>query len=452
MHASSLENMQLCVERFVRGSALETQAQVRVLDVGGADHNGSYRQIFADPRYDYTVADIDNGPGVDLLLADPYHLPLADGAIDIVVSGQMLEHCEFFWLAFGEMIRVLRPGGFLFLIAPSAGPEHRYPVDCYRFYPDAYRALARHAGCTVLDIWLDERGPWRDLVGVFSRGGTHGQTTPVAQRPPAPAPPLPPAPPPPTLGKPEEEIVKGAVHYLKVLAQLHAALRPGSYLEIGVRHGKSLALAKGPAVGVDPAPEITARLGAQTTVASQTSDLFFAAPDVQLAAPPDFAFIDGLHHAEAALRDLMNIERRAAPNALVVIDDVLPNHPAQAERGRRTRVWTGDIWKLVPLLRRVRPDLSLVVLDTAPSGLLLIGGLDPANRVLWNAYNQIVRELVAPAEPPPEMLNRSGVVAPEGAAWRRFCDDISSAHPPTRAALAGALQRLASGRRWWRFF
>lgn len=456
MHASSLENMQLCVDRFIRGGALELQSQVRVLDIGGADFNGSYRQIFADPRYDYTVADMGDGPGVDLLLADPYHLPLADGAIDIVVSGQMLEHCEFFWLAFGEMIRVLRPGGFLFLIAPSAGPEHRYPVDCYRFYPDAYRALARHAGCEVVDIWLDERGPWRDLVGVFSRGGAHSQTTPVAQRPPAQFPqaqrPQSPPPPPPPLGKPEEEVVNGAVDYLKVLAQLHAALRPGSYLEIGVRFGNSLALAKGPAVGVDPAPEITARQGAQTTVAVQTSDLFFAAPDVQLAAPPDFAFIDGLHHAEAALRDFMNIERRAAPNALVVIDDVLPNHPAQAERDRRTRVWTGDIWKLVPLLRRLRPDLSLVVLDTAPSGLLLIGGLDPANRVLWNAYNQIVRELAAPAEPPPEVVGRSGVVSPNGAAWRRFCNDISSAHPPTRVALAEALQRLATRRRRWRFF
>ncbi len=66
-------------------------------------------------------------------------------------------------------MRVLRPDGLIFLIAPSAGPIHRYPVDCYRFYPDAFSALAKHAGGVLVESWLDERGPWRDLVGVFCR-------------------------------------------------------------------------------------------------------------------------------------------------------------------------------------------------------------------------------------------------------------------------------------------
>jgi SAM-dependent methyltransferase len=143
MHASSMENMARCYQRYVVGSALEQQRRVRVLDLGGSDVNGSYRDIFAHPRYAYTAADIAAGPGVHLVLQDPYRLPIEDGSVDIIISGQMLEHCEFFWLTFAEMVRVLAPGGFIFLIAPSAGPEHRYPVDCYRFYPDAYRALAR---------------------------------------------------------------------------------------------------------------------------------------------------------------------------------------------------------------------------------------------------------------------------------------------------------------------
>jgi SAM-dependent methyltransferase len=84
------------------------------------------------------------GHGVQLALQDPY-LPPEREPIDIVISRQMLEHCEFFWLALQEMVSTLRPGGFIFLIAPSSGAEHRYPVDCYRFYPNAYRALARYA-------------------------------------------------------------------------------------------------------------------------------------------------------------------------------------------------------------------------------------------------------------------------------------------------------------------
>jgi SAM-dependent methyltransferase len=436
MHASSLENMYLCFERFIVGSALEQQERVSVLDVGGSDYNGSYREVFADPRFAYTAADITDGPGVHLVIQDPYRLPLEDRSVDIVISGQMLEHCEFFWLAFGEMVRVLRPGGFIFLIAPSSGPEHRYPVDCYRFYPDAYRALARYANCAVLDIWLDERGPWRDLVGVFSRHGQPSFAGPADSR--ARIAPTDIQP-----GTAEEEAVKGAAPYLDVLAQIHTALRPQSYFEIGVRHGASLALAKGPALGVDPAPDITATLGAQTTVVVQTSDAYFAAPVKAPLSPPDLIFIDGLHHCEAALRDFMNIERRASPGGLVVIDDILPNHPIQAERDRRTRVWTGDVWKLVPLLRRLRPDLSLVVLDTAPSGLLLIGGLDPSNRVLWDQYNPLVREWVAAIDPPADVVARLGAVSPLGMAWQSFCDEIGAV-PNDRDTLIGALSRLAA--------
>ena len=64
---------------------------------------------------------------------------------------------------------MVKPDGFIILIVPSAAPIHRYPVDCYRFYPDAFVALAKYTGIKVVDIWLDERDPWKDLVGVFSK-------------------------------------------------------------------------------------------------------------------------------------------------------------------------------------------------------------------------------------------------------------------------------------------
>ena len=53
------------------------------------------------------------------------------------------------------MVRVLRPGGHIFLIAPSRGPEHRYPQDCWRFYPDGYRALARFAQIELVEVSTD---------------------------------------------------------------------------------------------------------------------------------------------------------------------------------------------------------------------------------------------------------------------------------------------------------
>ena len=410
MHPTSIENMQKCYQRFFLPSALAAGDRLHVLDIGGADVNGSYREVFAGPRFDYRTADLSPGPGVDLVLTDPYRIPLPDASIDLVLSGQMLEHSEFFWLAFQEMVRLLSPDGFLFLIAPSAGPIHRYPVDCYRFYPDAYAALARYAGCHLQAVWRDERGPWLDLVGVFRKT----EPEPVAAT-------LPHADP--GAGssaafdsKPEEEVISGHSDYLEVLRHAQDRLAPRLYLEIGVRHGRSLALATGPAIGVDPAPELSETLGPETRVVTATSDDFFdGQAEGLLDLPIDLSFIDGMHLFEYALRDWMQVERRADPAGLAVIDDIFPNHPRQGLRERLTRVWTGDVWKLAACLEAQRPDLFLLRLDTRPTGLLLIAGLDPGNRVLWERYNPVVKEYRdrMAEEPPPEVIERRGALAPD---------------------------------------
>ena len=207
-----------------------------------------------------------------------------------------------------------------------------------------------------------------------------------------------------------EERISGIMPYLDVLDRLHRELRPVHYLEIGVRHGRSLALARGTATGVDPAPAIDCELPATTEVLARTSDDFFATKPKNLT--PDFSFIDGLHLFEYALRDFINIERCAAPGTVVMVDDIFPNHPAQADRERRTRVWTGDIWRLVEILRKYRGDLFLLRLDTAPSGLLLIAGLDPANRVLSENYDVIVRHALDWPGPPQDVLERHRAVDP----------------------------------------
>jgi predicted O-methyltransferase YrrM len=422
MHASSQENMRLCYRRYIQGGPFESADKVTVLDFGGADVNGGYKEIFQGPQFDYIAADLAAGDGVTIVLENPYELPFEEGSIDIVISGQTFEHCEFFWLAFAEMARVLKHDGYMFLIAPSAGPIHQYPVDCYRFYPDAYHALAKYAKCDLIEVWRDERGPWRDLVGVFRRRGAPS-APPRAY--PAPA----------RIdnarrdyrGAPEEETIRGTRAYRDILAQLHEALEPSCYLEIGVRHGHSLALANCPAIGVDPKPELAVALPSAAQIVVSTSDDFFAGPHEQmLTRRPDLVFIDGMHLFEFALRDFMHVERAASPCALVVIDDIFPNHPAQAARERRTNAWTGDVWKLHDCLRTHRPDLFLLALDAAPAGLLLIAGLDRNNRVLWDEYNPIARAYASNRDdPPPQVLSRAGactgassILAPLGATLR----------------------------------
>src|SRR5439155_1870694 len=172
------------------------------------------------------------------------------------------------------------------------------------------------------------------------------------------------------------ERVSGVVPYLDVLRQVHEELDPRTYLEVGVRAGSSLALARCPAIGIDPVPEVPVALPAARVIIS-TSDAYFESP--QDVGPIDFAFIDGMHLFEYGLRDFMHIEERSSPTTLVAIDDIYPNHPRQAARSRSTRIWTGDIWKLMVCLKERRRDLLLLPLDSSPTGILLVAGLDHAN-------------------------------------------------------------------------
>jgi predicted O-methyltransferase YrrM len=221
---------------------------------------------------------------------------------------------------------------------------------------------------------------------------------------------------------PEEEATAGRASYLQVLERLHRELTPTSYLEIGVRHGVSLSLAQCPALGVDPNPEVNRELPETTQVVRLTSDEFFAQRAGDML--PDLTFIDGLHLFEYALRDFMNVERCSPPGGVVVFDDVFPNHPLQANRVRASQVWTGDVWRVADILTRLRSDLFLLPIDAAPTGLLLVAGLDAENRVLWDGYDQIVREASSGSGPPPEVISRLGAIDPTSPHFEQVLEAI----------------------------
>ena len=202
------------------------------------------------------------------------------------------------------------------------------------------------------------------------------------------------------------------------LGAVHERYAPRSYLEIGIRRGLSLALSRTRTVAVDPDFEITAELACDLRIVKVTSDEFFAQPAWEKHFPEgvvDLAFVDGLHHAESALRDFINVERRTAWTSVILVDDVLPRTRARAarERGEMT-AWSGDVYKLRAVLARLRPDLLLLVLDTAPSGVLAVLGPDSENRVLEKQYDELVDELVQPdpQDVPVSVLRGDGALDP----------------------------------------
>lgn len=189
-------------------------------------------------------------------------------------------------------------------------------------------------------------------------------------------------------------------HYLEVMAAMHSHLRPRTYVEIGVDTGQSIALARPEtrAIGVDPEPRISRPLGPNMVIRPVTSDQYFGRMDVSSdlgGLPIDLAFIDGMHQFEFALRDFINIEKHCSPQSTTLIHDCYPLTRLTAERERQTDFWSGDIWRLVLILRKYRADLSVNVIATAPTGLTIVRGLDPDSKVLAERYDDIVSEYLA---------------------------------------------------------
>lgn len=196
------------------------------------------------------------------------------------------------------------------------------------------------------------------------------------------------------------------IFYRDYLKRLHDACRPSNYFEIGVDTGATLALARCRAVAVDPKFRLKDdALGEreETFLFQMASDDFFARYDLDAFFPKgiDFAFLDGEHHFEQLLRDLSNTEKHSHHKTIVTLHDCCPvniemanretNYDRRIDRPTR-RWWTGDVWKLLPILREFRGDLDVTILDCPPTGLVIIRNLDADSEVLTNAYEEIVSQ------------------------------------------------------------
>ncbi|WP_200800159.1 methyltransferase domain-containing protein [Jatrophihabitans endophyticus] len=177
-----MNHMRLSVEQY-----LKRDRHYDVLDFGSqaAGNGRTHREVLVDHDVTYTGVDVVAGENVDIVMAKPYRIPARARSFDVVITGSAFEHIPFMWASFLEIARVLRPGGLVFLTAPSRGHIH-FDMDCWRFYPDSMRALAAFARMQLLEAHTDmppkhprggvdyarvdyERNYWGDTVGVFRK-------------------------------------------------------------------------------------------------------------------------------------------------------------------------------------------------------------------------------------------------------------------------------------------
>jgi hypothetical protein len=190
--------------------------------------------------------------------------------------------------------------------------------------------------------------------------------------------------------------------YQRFLQKLHATLLFDWYLEVGCRKGDSFAPVRGKTIAVDPFFRAEANIIRQKPalhVFQATSDDFFATGflarnEIRLG----LSFLDGMHLFEYLLRDFMNAEAASDPKGVIMLHDCVPFDLGMTTRNLKRLprgAWTGDVWKLIPILQRWRPDLTLTTYDCRPTGLVCVSNLDPENRTLQTHYDEILAEFEA---------------------------------------------------------
>jgi hypothetical protein len=122
MHPSAMNNAAQFFDTY--SAAIPMEDKPRVIDIGAQDVNGSLRQV-TPPQFEYVGLDFQKAKGVDVILEDPYVLPLADAS-----------------------------------------------VDCWRFYPDSGKALiswGKRNGLNpeLLESFTQIGGRWQDYIAVF---------------------------------------------------------------------------------------------------------------------------------------------------------------------------------------------------------------------------------------------------------------------------------------------
>ena len=177
MHVTSFEKMRAFRDQYLAGD----NRTLDILDVGSGSEAGdrSYRDLFAGSKYQYTGLDLESGPNVDLTPRDPFDWrEVPTSSFDVVISGQTFEHDPYFWITTAEMARVLRPEGLVTIVAPSKGRVHRFPLDCWRFYPDSWAALCTYVGLELVEVCAEPTS-WRLVIP----GRVWGDTMMVARKP-----------------------------------------------------------------------------------------------------------------------------------------------------------------------------------------------------------------------------------------------------------------------------
>lgn len=152
-----------CAQRKFEASLLSMVADPVVLDVGSGGDDERELAGFSDGLKQRLIrTDLFAGRRTDFV-ADAHCLPVNDASIDGVILQGVVEHVARPWVIAQEIIRVLKPGGFVYCDAPFVQWYHEDPKDYYRFTEDGLKQLFEGCECVESGVAI---GPVGAFVGV----------------------------------------------------------------------------------------------------------------------------------------------------------------------------------------------------------------------------------------------------------------------------------------------
>ena len=157
MHQSSFEKVIGFKDKHLNNSD-----NLRIVDLCGLSvKDMSTKEIFNEKKWEHEILNIKNVG---------WHNKIKDGSIDAVVTAQSIERVIEFWLFLNEIERMLCPGGYLCIIAASAG-AYAESGDFYRFHPEALKGLAELNGLEVLECIIDQKSNWHETTLIAKKPG-----------------------------------------------------------------------------------------------------------------------------------------------------------------------------------------------------------------------------------------------------------------------------------------
>ena len=155
-------------EKFYRDSIIGIlQPGAYVIDIGGSLRATPGRGNRYDPNHAYLTPYVEKAnykildPVADYapdIVGDIHNLSLPDNSVDAILCIAVLEHIEDPRRAMREMLRVIKPGGKVFLYVPFLFYYHAemgYYKDFWRYTKDSLPLLAEGYGSAV---WQSVRG------------------------------------------------------------------------------------------------------------------------------------------------------------------------------------------------------------------------------------------------------------------------------------------------------